>query len=114
MGIRSGSTSARDEATMRLAVLLAALTVAGLGAVAILSWRGDDSAAAGTLALDPACGAVSFDHYDAGAEVAGFKKTDTSRQCERDTAAPTGIDMLVTVYGSCEPVGSDGDCAPPV
>ncbi len=80
-----------------LAVLLGCLGgVVALGGdlLASASAAGDENAAGGARPVANAsdCGAVDFDHYDAGGEVEGLKKTKTIRQCE-DVGAPTRINM---------------------
>ena len=101
---------------MRKLVVLLALTLGGAGTGLLVSGSAAEEgnvnggAEPATAAYD--CGPVDFDHYDAGSEVEGFRKTETFRQCE-DAGAPTRINTVTAVYGSCAAHG-DAGCAPPV
>jgi hypothetical protein len=101
---------------MRAVLVLVVLAVAGVVAGLTISVGGDANAGAASEAAGGVGerAAVDFDHYDAGAAVEGIQKSETVRRCEPDVGAPTRINMVVTFYGSCEPAGSDGGCAPPV
>jgi len=99
-----------------IVVVLVMVALGGAAAVWMLSTGGGADATGASAAIAGAadCDAVEFDRYDAGAAVDGFTKGKTTRQCEPDVGAPTRLNMVVTVYGSCNPPGSDGGCAPPL
>jgi hypothetical protein len=100
---------------MRTIVFVSLIAAVGLlGGVVVFRGGGDANATRQPEAAANACGTDDFDRYDAGASVEGHKKSKLVRRCEPDVGAPTRINMSVTFYGSCEPAGSDGGCAPPV
>jgi hypothetical protein len=100
---------------MRIVAVLLALVLGGAGAILASGSANDEVTANGATAVGDVadCGAVHFDHYDAGPEVKGLRKAKTLRRCEPDVGAPTRINMVAALYGSCEPKG-DAGCAPPV
>jgi hypothetical protein len=101
---------------MRSILLLIALALGGIGTASLVSVGGksDATAVSQATADAAACGAVDFDHNDAGTAVDGIKKSTTVRRCEPDVGAPTRINMVAALYGRCEPVSGDGGCAPPL